>query len=117
VNGKLPEHQRAGFARLVAAWKDRNEQRFRASMDLLGRLLAQAARESQELAVAPAGLRQLVSAGEREGAQRAREAAAGAVLERLRGHEGTMLAELVRLHRIPPPPASLLAARPGDPFL
>src|SRR5690606_4698355 len=64
VSGKLPERQRAGFARLVAAWKGRNEERFGASMELLARLLARAARESLVRAFPPSGLSQLVSAVE-----------------------------------------------------
>lgn len=116
VNGKLAERQRAGFGRLIAAWKGRNEQRFGEAMRLLALLLARAARETEDLGSAPVGLRQLVKSGERESAQRAREGAAAAILERLRAQETTLLAELVRLHRIALPPTPLAAVRLSDAF-
>ncbi|MGV3570298.1 MAG: DUF3482 domain-containing protein [Ramlibacter sp.] len=116
VAGQLAPRQQAGFQRLLAAWNARNERRFSDAMQVLARLLARAARESEEVGVAPGGLRQLVNPAEREAAQRAREGAAHAVLERLRVQEAAMLGELVRLHGMAPSPAPLATARHGDPF-
>jgi len=114
--GKLAPRQQAGFQRLLAAWNARNERRFADAMQLLARLLARAAHESEEVALPPGGLRQLVNSADREAAQRAREGAARAVLERLEAQEAAMLAELVRLHGVAQPPAPLAAARRDDPF-
>ncbi|MDB5750059.1 MAG: putative rane protein, partial [Ramlibacter sp.] len=116
VVDRLPSRQQAGGERLLTAWTEHNERRFARSMQLLARLLAQAARESQEVTGAPAGLRQLVNPAQREATQRARNAAAAAVLERLRQREAGMLQELVRMHRLQLPP-QLATASHQDPFV
>jgi hypothetical protein len=56
-------------------------------------------------------LRQLVSATDRDAAQRAREAARGALLHRLREGEAAVLAQLVQLHRTGTPIGPLASAR------
>lgn len=108
--GLLPQRMQPGFQRLAATWTQRNGERFEASMLALGRLLSQAARESEDVAGAPSGLRQLVDPAEREAAQRARESSASLVVERLRRHETAMLETLADLHRVDLPPQLATAA-------
>jgi hypothetical protein len=110
----LPASQRAGFARVTTAWNERNEQRFRDAQHLLAQMLARAARDSEEVGVPPAGLRQLVNAGERQAGQRAREGAAQALLQRLRAQESATFASLLRLHRLAAPGAPVPGTRIDD---
>lgn len=114
IAAQLAPSKRVGFARMASAWRETGEQRFGEAMRLLAELLVRAARDSEDLGTAPAGLRQLVRAGERESAGRARVAAAAQLLERLRAAETGALAELVRLHRVAAPAAPLAAARLDD---
>lgn len=116
VSGRLAPSKRAGFARVAAAWTERGEERFEQAMQILAALLAEAAREREELGSAPAGLRQLVDAGERQASQRAREAAQHALLWRLRARETSTFAELLRLHRMATPAAAVEAARMDERF-
>ena len=110
----LPPSQRAGFARVSSAWAERNEQRFREAIRLLADMLARAARDTEEVGAPPAGLRQLVNAGERQASQRAREGAAQALLQRLRAQEVATHASLVRLHRLDASPAPVPGTRIDD---
>jgi hypothetical protein len=96
---------------VAAAWKDRNAVRFGAAMRLLATELVRAARDAEEVGSAPVGLRQLVNAAERDAAQRAREGARAALLERLRAGEAAVFAGLVQLHRTGEPVAPLPPAR------
>jgi hypothetical protein len=116
IAARLATSKRAGFARLAAAWTAHNEERLAQAMRLLAALLARAAREREAVAGAPVNLRQLVSAGEREAGQRARDSAAHALLLRVRAEETATLAELVRLHRLEAPAAPLAAARLEEGF-
>ena len=112
IAARLAPSKRAGFARVAAAWGETHEQRFMDAMQLLAELLVQAAREAEEVGSAPASLRQLVSAG--EAGQRAREAAAQALLQRLRRQEAATIADLLRLYRLATPAAALSVARMED---
>jgi hypothetical protein len=114
VAALLAPSKRAGFGRVAGAWTERGEERFRQAMDLLAALLLRAARDSEEVAAGPAGLRQWVAAGEREAGQRAREGASQALLQRLRGAEAATFAELMRLHRLDSTPAALPAVAAQD---
>lgn len=114
---RLPPSQQAGWRRLTAAWDERNARVFDQAMRLLAGLLARAAADSEELGSGPVGLRQLVSTGERQAAQKAREAAAHALLQRLRGEEGTALVGLLRLYGGGVPSAPLPAARMEQDFV
>lgn len=113
---RMASSKRAGFDRVVAAWKDRNAARFAQAMQLLAVELARAARDGEEIGSAPVGLRQLVNAAERDAAQRAREAARSALLARVREGESRVFAELVQLHRAGAPVAALAAGRMAGGF-
>jgi hypothetical protein len=111
IAAHLPTSKRAGFERVAATWNDRNAMRFSEAMRLLARELVRAARDTEEVDTAPVSLRHLVNAAERDAAQRAREAARSALLQRLRTAETTVFAELVQLHRTGAPVAPLASAR------
>lgn len=113
---RIASSKRAGFERLAAAWKDRNAGRFAEAMRLLAAELVRAARDSEAVGAAPVGLRQLVNAAERDASQRAREGARLALLQRLRGGEAALFAELVQLHRSGTPVAPVPAARVDNGF-
>jgi hypothetical protein len=113
---RLPASKRAGFERLAASWKDRNAARFGEAMRLLALELVRAARDGEEVGSAPVSLRQLVSAADRDAAQRAREVARAALLQRLRRGEAALFAELVQLHRTGTPVAPLATARMDSGF-
>ena len=108
---RLPPSKRAGFERLAATWRDRNAARFAEAMRLVAVELVRAARDVEEVGSAPVSLRQLVNAADRDAAQRAREGARGALLQRLRAGEAAVFAELVQLHRTGTPVAALATAR------
>jgi hypothetical protein len=111
IAARLPTSKRPGFERVAATWNDRNAMRFSEAMRLLARELVRAARDTEEVGTAPVSLRHLVNAAERDAAQRAREAARSALLQRLRTAETTVFAELVQLHRTGAPVAPLASAR------
>ena len=108
---RLPPSKRSGFERLAATWKDRQAARFAEAMRLLASELVRAARDAEEVGSAPVSLRHLVSAADRDAAQRAREAARTALLQRLRASESALMAELVQLHRNGAPVAPVPATR------
>ena len=111
IAARLPSSKRAGFERVAATWNDRNAMRFSEAMRLLARELVRAARDAEEVGTRPVSLRHLVNAAERDAAQRAREAARSALLQRLRTAETTVFAELVQLHRTGAPVAPLASGR------
>lgn len=117
LSTRLAPSKRAGFRRVAAAWTERGEERFEQAMQLLAGLLAEAAREREEVGSAPASLRQLVDAGERQAGQRAREAAQQSLLQRLRARETSTFADLLRLHRVDTPAAAVEASRLEDRFV
>jgi hypothetical protein len=116
AGARIATGKRAGFERLAATWQERNEARFGESMRMLAGELARAARDTEEVGSAPAGLRQLVSMADREAVQRAREGARSALLQRLHAGEATLFGELVRLHRTGAPVAPLAATRADGGF-
>jgi hypothetical protein len=114
--GRIASSKRAGFERLAATWKDRLAVRFGEAMRLLAAELVRAARDTEEVGSAPVGLRQLVNAAERDAAQRAREGARAALLQRMRAGEADVFARLVQLHRTGSPVAAVATARMEDGF-
>jgi hypothetical protein len=108
---RVPSSKRAGFERLAGAWKDRNAGRFAEAMRLVAAEIVRAARDTEEVGNAPVSLRHLVSAADRDAAQRSREGARSALLQRLREGEAAVFAELVQLHRTGSPVAPVPAAR------
>ncbi|HEY0824756.1 MAG TPA: DUF2868 domain-containing protein [Ramlibacter sp.] len=113
---RLPTAKRAGFERVAATWKDRNAVRFSEAMRLVAGELVRAACDAEEVGSAPVSLRHLVSAAERDAAQRAREGARGALLKRLKDGEAGVFAGLVQLHRTGVPVAPLSASRMDSGF-
>jgi hypothetical protein len=112
LGARLATRKRAGFERVAAAWKDRNAARFSDAMRLLASELVRAARDVEDVGSAPMGLRHLVDAAERDAAQRARDGARAALLQRLRDGEAAVFAGLVQLHHMgapvtPLPPAAM----------
>lgn len=99
AQARIASGKRAGFERIAVAWEERNTARFAEAMRLLAGELVRAARDSEEAGSGAASLRHLVSAAERDAAQRAREHARTALLQRLRAGESAVLADLVQLHR------------------
>jgi hypothetical protein len=110
ATARVATSKRAGFERIAATWKDRNAVRFTEAMRLLAGELVRAARDTEEVGSAPAGLRHLMNAGDRDAMQRAREGARTALLQRLRGGEAETFARLVQLHRTGTPVTALSAA-------
>lgn len=108
---RIAASKRAGFERLAATWQDRHAVRFGEAMRVVAGELVRAARDTEEVGNAPVGLRQLVNAAERDAAQRAREAARGALLQRVRAGEADVFARLMQLHRTGGPVTAVAAAR------
>ena len=108
IAAKLPARKAAGFARICAAWAERNEARFAEAMRVLAAQLLQAARDAEEVNASPLSLRQLVMPSEREAGQQARHAAMQALLERLQAAESQAMAQLLRLHHVDEPVADVL---------
>ncbi len=96
----LPQAKAPGFARIVAAWDERNQQRLRRSMAAAAEHLIYAARQSQEVPGSAVSARSLVSAGERQAQAQARQAAIDAVVARLDRSAAEMLVRLRALHGI-----------------
>jgi hypothetical protein len=113
---RVASSKRAGFERVAATWKDRNAVRFTEAMRLVAGELVRAARDTEEVGSAPTGLRQLVNAAERDAAQRAREGARTALVQRLRRGEADTFAGLVQLHRTGTPVTALSATRTEEGF-
>ncbi|MGV3493627.1 MAG: DUF3482 domain-containing protein [Ramlibacter sp.] len=113
---RVASGQRAGFERLASTWKDRQAARFAEAMRLLAGELVRAARDSQEVGGAHVNLRRLVNATDRDAAQRAREEARAALLQRVHAGESAVLAQLVQLHRCGAPGLALPATRAGTGF-
>jgi hypothetical protein len=113
---RLPPSKRAGFERLAATWKDRQAARFAEAMRMVASELVRAARDAEEVGGSPVSLRHLVSTADRDSAQRAREGARAALLQRLRDNESALAAELVQLHRNGAPVTPVPAARMDSGF-
>ncbi|MDE2605065.1 MAG: DUF3482 domain-containing protein [Burkholderiales bacterium] len=116
VAARVASGKRAGFERLAAKWQERQATRFSDAMRLVAGELARAARDVENVAAGPAGLRQLLSPAERDSVQRAREAARAALLQRLRDGEAATRGALVRLYRSGEPAAAAASGRLGRGF-
>jgi hypothetical protein len=118
--GKLiDESRRAGYGRLLAAWQANNAQRFRASVDLGAQMLAEAARDSQEIAQeGKAGLLKsaLKAVGLGKDEQKRQDAAMAGLVERLERRIGDTTVGLLRLHRLDPGEAGRINARVRENF-
>jgi hypothetical protein len=96
----LPQAKAPGFARVVAAWDERNQQRLRRSMAAAAEHLVYAARQSQEVPGSAVSAKSLVSAGERQAQAQARQATIDDVVARLDRSAAEMLARQRALHGI-----------------
>ena len=113
----LPAYKAAGFARLAAAWDQRNLSHLRASMAIVASHLLAAAREAEDVGNAPRSLASLVRPGQREAhEQRSREAMA-TVVGRLQRSEAQATAGLLVLHGIAPSSAGVLNHRLEQKFV
>lgn len=111
LRAQLPAEKHAGFDRLAAAWARRGEDRFAQAMQLLAALAARAAADGEDVPTPASWLRGLLSGAEREAQQRARQEAFAALVQRLALEESATLADLHRLHGLPPPREPVAPAR------
>src|SRR6185503_16950538 len=118
--GKLiDESRRAAYARLLAAWQANNAQRFRASVDVGAQMLAEAARDSQEIAhEGKAGLLKsaLKAVGLGKDEQKRQDAAMANLVERLERRIGDTTVGLLRVYRLDPGEAGRINARVRENF-
>jgi hypothetical protein len=112
----LPDYKAAGFARLAAAWDERNLSHLRGSMSVIARHLLDAARQAQDVGK-PRSLVSLMRPGEREAHERRSREAMAAVVERLRRSDAQATSGLLALHGIDPDKAALLNHRLEEKFV
>jgi hypothetical protein len=112
----LPESSQAGFARIAAAWEQRNALRCQRAMAALAEHLLFAARQTQAVASGPLGMKDLASA-EREAQARARQAAMDEIGQRLDISAGEMFSRLRVLHRLEAADAASLQHRLEEKFV
>ena len=96
----LPDYKAAGYARVVAAWDQRNHGELRESMVVIARHLHVAARQVEDLGRAPHPLVSLVRRGDRDAQERRTVEATAAVVERLRQSDSQATASLLRLNGV-----------------
>ncbi|HSV52337.1 MAG TPA: DUF3482 domain-containing protein, partial [Burkholderiaceae bacterium] len=108
--------KREGCARLASAWHERHLARLRSAMATLADHLVFAARQREEVHSPPLSLSSLVSAAERESAQRSKDAAMVAVAERLQRSEADATSRLLALHGADPAAAGPLTHRLTEKF-
>ena len=113
----LPAYKAAGFARLAAAWDQRNLSLLRESMAIVAGQVLDAARQSEEVGSAPRSLVSLVRPGEREAHERRSRESMATVVERLQRSEAQATAGLLVLHGIAPSSAGVLNHRLEQKFV
>jgi hypothetical protein len=110
--------KRAGYARLQSAWEANNRRRYLASMHVLARQLADAARDAEPIEATQGGIvrsaMQVVGLG-KEG-QRKEQAAMAALAERVNAHISTATKQLLALHKLDPGEAARINARVREHF-
>ncbi|MFC5547792.1 DUF3482 domain-containing protein [Massilia aerilata] len=118
--GKLVEAgKQDGYARLLAAWKTDNLQRFDASSRLGAQMLAGAARDSQAIdgETKPGLLKSALKAvGLGKDEQKRQDAAMASLVERLERRIADTTGGLLRLHRLDPGQAGRINARVRENF-
>jgi hypothetical protein len=112
----LPESSQAGFARIAAAWEQRNALRCQRAMAALAEHLLFAARQTQAVASGPLGMKDLAAA-EREAQARARQGAMDEIGQRLDISAGEMFSRLRVLHRLEAADAASLQHRLEEKFV
>lgn len=115
----LAPAKQPGYARLLAGWEARNQQRFSASIEVLARQLAAAARDHQALEASEGGLLQQAMQAVRRGrgADPAREQAMSRMLERLNQSVQGATADLLALHQLDRGQAARINARIAEHFV
>jgi hypothetical protein len=112
----LPPATQPGFARLAAAWEQRNAQRLQQAMAAVAEHLLSSARQTQEVASGPLGMKNLVPA-ERDAQAKARQLAMDEVVTRLEVSAGEMFSRLRVLHRLEPTEAVALQHQLQEKFV
>jgi hypothetical protein len=99
VGRLMPEEKQAGFARLAAAWDERNAERFSRSMMALAEHLMFAARQTEEARTGALTVRNIMPA-QRQAQAQARQEAMDAVVLRLNKSAAELFAKLRKLHGV-----------------
>jgi hypothetical protein len=107
-----------GYRRLQAAWEASNRQRYHASMQVIARQLAEAARDSESVEVTQGGVvRSAMHAiGLGKDGQRREQAAMAALAERVNTHISGATRQLLTLHQLDPGEAARINARVREHF-
>jgi hypothetical protein len=117
IGACLPVSKSPGFARIAAAWHERNLARFGRSMLAMAEHLLFAARQSQEVPGGTLSVMSLVSPGERQAQAQARQSAIDDVVRRLEVSSAEMFARLRALHGIEDAAAGALQVRLEEKFV
>ncbi|MHB1124690.1 MAG: DUF3482 domain-containing protein [Ramlibacter sp.] len=112
----LPEDDRPGFERIVAAWQQRNELRLHRAMTAVAEHLLFAARQAQEVPAGALSVKSLLPA-ERQAQAGARQAAMDEVVKRLDVSAGQMFSRLRELHGLEVTDAVTLQQRLQEKFV
>lgn len=110
----LPPYKAPGFARLAAAWDQRNFAHLREAMSALAGHLLFAARQSEDVGKPPNPLVATVRPGESEAHERRSREAMATIVERLQQSDGRALSSLRLLHGIGEMPATALGHSPQE---
>ena len=116
IGRRLPESKLPGFARIAAAWDERNRARFDRSMAAVAEHLLYAARQAQDVPRGALSVKSLLAA-ERQAQAQARQAAMDAVARRLEISAAEMFARLRSLHAIDDAAAGALQLRMEEKFV
>jgi hypothetical protein len=118
VSRLLPDAKQPGYARLLAAWQAHNLHRYRDALDVIGRQLAAAARDSEAVPEEDKGVLHSAMKAIRlgRGEDKRQEAAMARLVERLNDGIAQSTGQLLRLHRLDPGEAGRINARVRDNF-
>jgi hypothetical protein len=116
IGRRLPEPKLPGFARIAAAWDERNRARFGRSMAAVAEHLQYAARQVQDVPSGALSVKSLL-ATERQAQAHARQAAMDAVARRLEVSAAEMFGRLRSLHGIDHAAAGALQLRMEEKFV
>ena len=118
IGAQLDASAAPAFGRLQATWRQRNEQRFAASVDVLARQLAQAARDVEPVDDTQAGTAQRVlrTLGVASADEAQRERAMAALLARLDAQIRASTDELISLHGLDGSASQTVLARLRENF-
>ena len=112
----LPQDKAAGFARITAAWEERNHARFARAMGVLAEHLLFAARQVEEVRSSALTVRNLIPA-ERQAQAQARQGAIDIVVARLDVSAAEMFTSLRKLYGVEDTAAVVLQERMQQRFV